>query len=345
MRTLRPSLLPKLAACAQYQPQKNAGATAARGTLMDRVFRDLIQDLPVPADTLDEEAWAAVSWAVDTARILAGTHPLTAAEKDLRVEACGLLGTADLLCSGALWSADLKSGQPRNYREQQAAYALGFMDTHGVDDWTVYLLFCDLREVTTLRFTREEAETMVRSVMAAALDDHPAATPCDYCDWCALKWKCPARLESVAWFLGLDPATVDLEEGAATVDPARLAQALDLTHLITREDGVHDHLKSAARQHLGAQRQVPGWKLQNGRETRTVPALALLLREEPEQGGKTLLELAGPQACMEAIGNLSAGKFQTLWAAAHGQNPIPPGLIRTHHGTPILAKARTKKPA
>lgn len=337
--SFRPSLLPKLAACARYQPEANAGAAANRGTAMDAAFREIIQGNPDAAAALDEEALASVSWAVDTAWILAGEHPLVAGEENLRIEACGMTGTADLLCPDALWSADLKSGQVRNYREQQAAYALGFMDSHFVEEWTVYLLFCDARVLVTLRFTREEAERLIRGVLSTALDAEAAATPCDYCDWCALRWKCPARLETVAWFLGLDPSTVNLEEAAA--DPVKLGQTLNLTHLITKDGGVHDTLKAAARQHFEEKHEVPGWKMQSGRETRTVPALAL---QEP-RNGKTILQLAGTQAVMTAIGTMTAAKFEGLWRTAYGDDPIPPGTITTSHGAPFLVKARAKKAA
>lgn len=338
--SFRPSLLPKLAACPKYQPTEFAGDAAGRGTTMDVVFRETICGMPDRSTVLNEDAFAAVCWAVDTCRILAGEHPLEAREEHLMIECEGMTGTADVLCEGARWSGDLKSGQVRNYLEQQACYALGFMDRFWCDEWTVYLLFCDARELTTLRFTREEAERIIRDVKAAALDDLAQASPCDYCGWCALRWKCPTRLETVAWYLGLDPATVDLKEAAS--DPLKLGQALDLTHEIQKEDGLHDFLKDAARAHISEGKPVPGWKLQNGRETKSVPALQL---QAPFKGGETILKLVGTQACMAACGNLTAPKFEGLWQTAFGQEPIPPGTININHGSPFLAKDRKKKPA
>jgi hypothetical protein len=339
-RGFRPSLLPKLAACPKYAPEEFAGAAAGRGTELDGLFRIWIveNDEPAfpPSTTMDD--LAAVRWAVDTSRILAGGHPLEARESELRIECEGMQGTQDLLCEGGGWSADLKSGQIRNYLEQQACYALGSMDRFFTDEWTVYLLFCDARELVTLQFTREEAETIIRTVKAAALDDLAVATPCDYCGWCARQWSCPQRLETVAWFLGLDPRTVNLREYAT--DPQALAQALNLTYEIQKDEGVHDFLKSAAKGHIESKREVQGWKVQGGRETKSVPALML---QAPFKG-KTLLGLCGAQACMGACGTVNADKFSALWATAFGEDPIPPGTITTNHGAPFLAKDRRKKP-
>ena len=163
---LRPSMLPKLALCGHYRPEADAGEAAARGTKLDEVFRALIQMKNVNLSGLTDEEVEALRWAVSTAKALSGGHELEASEDALRVEALGLNGTADLLCEDAGWSADLKTGQKRNYVEQQAAYALGFMDRLFADEWTVYLLFCDQREVVTLRFTRESAEAAMRSALA-----------------------------------------------------------------------------------------------------------------------------------------------------------------------------------
>lgn len=334
----RPSLLPKLAACPVYQSEEDAGAAAARGTEMDDVFRAHISEETPQFNTLNHDDHAAVAWAVDTAKILANDHPLEAREAHLKIQCEGMEGTADLLCEDAGWSADLKSGQVRNYLEQQACYALGFMDRFWRDEWVVYLFYCDQREVVTLRYTRDEAQEIIRKVKAAALDEHAQAKPCDYCGWCAKRWRCPTRLESVAWFLGLDPRTVDLT--AHATDPQALAQSLDLTHEIQKDGGVHEFLKGAAKVHVTEGRVVPGWKLQNGRETKTVPALML----QAQFKGKTLLQLCGTQATMAACGNITGDKFSALWASAFGEDPIPLGTITINHGAPFLAKDRKKKP-
>lgn len=336
MIAFRPSLLPKLAECPKFESSQDAGAAADRGTALDVLFRQCIAspELTPPAGTDDGDA---VAWALDTARLLAGEHALESREEFLRIECEGMTGTADLLCEGGQWSADLKTGQVRNYVEQQAAYALGFMEKLFLDEWTVYLLFSDERVLVRHHFRREEAQAIVRKVKAAALDPEATATPCDYCGWCARRWRCPERLETVAWFLRLDPATVDMEKEAA--DSARCAALLDLTHMISQEDGLHDKLRAMGLEHVLAKREVPGWQMSAGRETKTVPALRI--QETCLPDGKSLLQAAGTQNVFSVLGNLSVKKIDEIWAKAGGTTPAE--WIETKRGAAFLAKSRKKK--
>lgn len=192
---LRPSMLPKLALCGHYRSDV-AGAAADRGTRLDVAFRDSIARKNIDVSGFDSEEREAIKWASATARALSGDWPLESDENWLKIECMGMTGTADLLCVGAGWSADLKTGQRRNYVEQQAAYALGFMDLYFADEWTVYLLYCDLRELETLRFTRKDAEKLVRGALTSARGEEPPVVN-DYCGWCVKRFTCPARRESL----------------------------------------------------------------------------------------------------------------------------------------------------
>jgi hypothetical protein len=107
-----------------------------------------------------------------------------------------MLGTVDAFT--AQWSADLKSGQMYDYTAQQAFYALALMDQFFADEWTVFELYCDLRQVKSYRFTRDQAEQIVREVIASALDEHPRLRANDYCTWCAARYACETRKESLA---------------------------------------------------------------------------------------------------------------------------------------------------
>lgn len=206
---LRPSALPKLALCGHYRGEKDAGEAANRGTRLDEVFRAIIQKENVSVAELDDAERTAVKWAEATAKALAGSFALEARESELRIEAAGMTGTADLLCEDGRWSADLKTGQIRNYREQQAAYALGFMERYFVDEWTVYLLYCDAEQVETLRFTLESAAECIQDALALYNGGVPPQAN-EYCGWCASRFDCPARRES----LGILPdwQSIDLEK-------------------------------------------------------------------------------------------------------------------------------------
>lgn len=290
---LRPSALPKLARCGHYQGDPVAGEAADRGTKLDVVFRALIQKQNVSVADLDEAERTAVKWAESTAWALAGNHALEARESELRIEAAGMTGTADLLCEGGRWSADLKTGQIRNYREQQAAYALGFMDRYLVDEWTVYLLFCDAEQVETLRFTLESATEAISQALALYNGSVPPQAN-EYCGWCVKRFDCPARRES----LGILP---DFRE----IDFTK-AESTRLRDFVLAAKVVDDFAEKAREELLA--RAVKGEKVEgvsftaNGRKTRTV-------------ANEHIMRLAGEIpviSLVEALGTISESKAKAL---------------------------------
>lgn len=209
---LRPSMLPKLAKCGHYRSAGDPGPAAARGRRMDTAFRALIAGRNASCLELDPEDRQAIRWAVETARALSKGYALESREQFLRTTALGLTGTADLLCGGASWSADLKTGQRHSYVEQQAAYALGFMQDHFTDEWTVYLFYCDLREVDTLKFTLASATELIRAALNTAQGHLPPSIN-EYCRWCADCATCPAR-KAPSCLTPADAATAELASPA-----------------------------------------------------------------------------------------------------------------------------------
>ena len=146
-----------------------AGPAAARGTLLDGCFRELLSTGEMPRmEGLGEEDMQAVQWAAWTLRSMACGEEILSLDEHCRVETPGMehIGTADAIVPGLLMSADLKTGQIRNYREQMAAYALGLMEMHFAGRWTCELLFCDQRQVVTHQFSYEEAFEIVNGVLA-----------------------------------------------------------------------------------------------------------------------------------------------------------------------------------
>lgn len=194
---VRPSSLPKVKLCGHFQGDPVSGPAAARGTRLDVAFRAMIQGVE-PEVELSIEEGMGLDWAVDSARILAGGHEIFSDEESLRVEIPVIdhAGTSDLLCPGAGWHGDLKSGEVRDYEAQMAAYAIGWMRDQGVAEWTAYLFYCDQRYVQSYRFTQESAEDVVRDAMALRLSDAPPR-PNQYCGWCAARWDCEARREEL----------------------------------------------------------------------------------------------------------------------------------------------------
>lgn len=334
---LRPSALPKLAECPRYVGSSDAGPAAARGTAMDAAFRAILTGSHVGwAPDANKEDCAAVEWAVASFKMLAGNAPIQADENDLRVEMLGMEGTADGACPEKLFGVDLKSGQVRNYEEQMAAYALGFMEREFCDEWTMHLLFCDERQIVTHKFTMAGALAIVQPILLAVKDGLSKANPCDYCGWCARRWECEARLEPMSILLMGAPDKLDLN--AIKSCPADLARVMNITYQIQKDDGLHDELKTAALEHLLKNTEVPGWGLQKGRETKTVPAATIA---EP-QSGKTLLNDAGAVKVLSIVGNITGAKYAALWAETYPGVPVPEGAIQTNHGAAFVAKSRKK---
>lgn len=334
---LRPSSLPKLAACSHYQsePDDKVGEAAHRGTRLDRVLRQELGDSSIEASFLEaEEDILCIEWTVRTVRLLAGNAPIESREEHLRIQALGMQGTADVLCAEKGWSGDLKTGQVRNYLEQQAAYAIGFMERYAAPEWTVYLFYGDQQELVTLHYTRAQAEAIARAPMVAALDPVKLPTPNEYCGWCAKRFACRERLEGVAWWAGLNPATVDLTD----LDPVKLGALMDTLHEVSKDNGILDELKVQAKEKVLKGITVPGWTMAAGRESKTVPALQI----QANIGGRNLLRDAGTQKVFSELLALSGDRFTKLWADTYGEAP-PPGIIQSSHGTSYLQKSRKKK--
>ena len=286
---LRPSALPKLALCGHFRSDV-AGAAAERGTVMDRMFRGAITGQGDTATDWQGEDADNVFWAVDTAKALAGAHPIEANEDALRVEVLGMMGTADVACFAAGWSGDLKSGQVRNYLEQQAAYALGFMQAAFAEEWTVYLFFCDARELVTLRFTLESAEKIVRDVLALAKDPG-LPTPNDYCGWCAKRFDCAPRRES----LGIVP----LEGLAALEDwPSELLRDFSLRAKVVAD--FDEKAREVLKDRAVKGETCAGVSLTSKRGSRKIDAAALV-------GGVTV------EAMAALCGQVSEAKATEAW--------------------------------
>jgi hypothetical protein len=339
----RPSSLPKLAECVRFEGMAGAGPAAERGNTLDKLYREALGGVAELDPNNDDHR--GIAWAVGMTRILANkqaddvgpeiftTESILWKEDDLRVQAMGMQGTADCALPHARTSIDLKTGQERNYMEQQALYALGFMSRYKVDRWTVVLIYSDLRTMKTLDFTRPWAESIIRNLMARVNDPQSVATPCDYCNWCAKKYTCAERLETVAFWAGKDPATIDWQ--AEMNDPVKLAQFINLCSLITSKDGLEDYARGLAREKLNTGEDVPGFVLRNRKGREYV---------EPETVAIHAEQL-GIANILAAYGSLSAEKFKGLWETALSGVPFPTEEIKSGPGSQFVAsqpKPKTK---
>jgi hypothetical protein len=198
-----------------------------------------------------------------------------------------------------------------------AAYALGLMSMHWVNNWTCVLLFCDQKELVTFKFTYEEAKEIVRNVVGSYLDENKTATPCDYCEWCALSTTCSVRVEQ-----GLEPLGVSIGPSHKVTEifdeilksPDKLGDFLTKCKILEK---FQSKAEDIARVMLEEGEEVPGWKLGKARESEFVDA-----RKVYEYRDKL-----GLGDIFESYGAMSGNKFRKLWAERFPEDPIPEGLI------------------
>ena len=324
--SLRPSNLPKLALCPCYEANPNAGPAAARGSALDAIFRARMQGVPDQREMFYEpnaEDLAAIQWAMDTLNLLAGGSTVLTCESECQISIPGFEnpGTADALIAGKLAHADLKTGQKRNYREQMAAYALGLMEAHFASEWTAHLLFCDQRELVTLRFTYAEAKATVKKVIATYFDPEKTPSPCEYCGWCAKADTCPARLALMDKALSVAESGFDF--AAVLADNGKLG--LFLTGCAVLED-FREKAEETAKERLQGGVEIPGWKLVTRRGPEFVDHVTV---------GHHIGAL-GFGAVLAAYGNLSAKKFREIWEQKlPKEKPFPEEAVK--HGKASLS--------
>lgn len=182
-------------------------------------------------------------------------------------------GVADMLFPDIAEHGDMKTGQIRNYREQMAAYALGFMDRFFASKWRAHLLFCDQKQVVTHDFTYEEALGIVLGLRAAQQDPDRKATPNEYCSWCGLFETCHARRELATRTF----AYTNLQERWDTIkdDPE------ELSAFLLAADALQDFIKegkAAGVDIIGDGVEMPGWKRVNKQGNEYVDIEAIIAR-------------------------------------------------------------------
>ena len=226
--------------------------------------------------------------------------------------------TADAVVPGRFLHFDLKTGLRRNYREQMAAYSLGFMEAHFAESWSAHLLYCDLREIESLAFSRDEARELVAAVIAAFVKPGKTPVPCDYCGWCAKADTCEARRALAAE--GLKAAGPDFDFEAVVAEPAALGRFLAACAVV---EEFRERARAIATERLRGGGELPGWKLITRKGSDYVDAVTV---------GHHIQALGfGP--VLSAYGNLSARKFRQLWEERRGGRPFPEEAVK--HSPPV----------
>lgn len=333
---IRPSSLPKLQECPRFVGAPGNSPEAARGTRIDGIFRDLVAGQSVMESAVDPEELAAAKWAAEKAQeLLQDARYIESREDRMRmtIEAgfIRMEGTPD--CIGvpqygdtAIAFCDLKSGSVRDYRAQMAAYSLGLMQQHWMQDAIAYLIFCDEKRIVTHRFSMSEALEMVGEIATSALDINAKPQLCEYCGWCANQTTCEARLQAVA-VAENEVQTTQQDFKVRIEDPEFLGKFLTACSVV---EDFRDIAKEKAKEILAEGKQVPGWAVSSRKGLEFV---------RPSDLAKHGLPYSD---VLRACGTLSGKKARELWASLSGQ-PFPEEICETAASAAVLRAVKNKE--
>ena len=337
---IRPSALPKLAHCRCYVSQSGTSEAAARGTRIDAIIREwwITKEREAPADETPEDA-EAIAYGVKALMLLSCGCAVETREEELQaiVPVVNVKpGTMDALCVEGGWLADFKTGQVRDYDAQMAAYALACMDAYFADEWTSHLLFVDQQLTVSHRWTRDEAEQLVLSIVNAP----KVETPCEYCGWCASFESCPAvRSAAGTVTKPMLPALTAHAKSVGTLPPSMQA-------LLENHEAAHDF--------LGKLKIVNDW----------ADLLSKKLRDQLAENGESEyfkrvvvsgskkvnpLSLAkygrelGYDRMLKICSQIPLSKVEDVWREVFGDRPVPEDIIVTSGGSVQLRLKNIKK--
>ena len=299
---LRPSNLPKLALCAWYRPQEEPSEAAARGTSGDPIYRQILTGLQDFPDGSAAEIQAA-DWAACQTDGVTGKNPVLARKEDCQVRIPGFPnpGEVDALCPKLFCSFDIKTGQFYDYTLQMAAYSWGLMAKYFANNWTTWLLFCDLRRVCRYTFGYYQARRLVLEVQGLY---EAAAAPIfnAYCCWCANASECPVLINRADQALALaEKPKFDFQ--ALLANPQRLGYFLSACRAV---EPYQQQAQNRAKEYLRSKTDVPGWTLVTRSPGMFVEPPAVV----------SLADKLGAARILAEYGHLSVAKYEKLCAEA-----------------------------
>lgn len=343
---IRPSSLPKLAACRCFASNPVAGPAAQRGTRLDAAIRSIWQQfdtitngginatqamyeaaariaLPdAPAEDIEAVVWALRRLDYHCGEFHYDTIETREECLKAAVPLAGIAtGTMDAAAMPLCTLFDFKSGEIRNYKEQMAAYSLACMHARGENGWKAVLLFIDKQVEVVHTFTREEAETLVRSIRDA--EEKP--TTCEYCSWCSKFTECPA----VDW-------DVQTAMNTGTKEGPMMERLLDdhqqaadfLTKFKTAEE-FSKRLKASITERLAT---TPSAYF-------SVSAVAGRRQVSPAE----LAERIGAEEVVKLCSLISLKDAEAAWNTAREGEPFPEEIIKTAGGHTFLRVKPQKK--
>jgi len=273
---LRPSSLPAIAACPQYQADERDNDDTNEGTRRHAVLHhyNLTGEFEIPEGGLSDESQEAVKWASEYIDMTRSGDPIFESKIAIALNVDGqavtIEGTPDCRDTDTRNLYDLK-WRHRDYRAQLNAYALGIMQDNFTDAIKVHVMFGYDKRAQTWDVTADEAEEELQGIVRRALNNEPA-NPCDYCAWCAKSATCPALAERVeAVRSGREDWNLANYHASQIDDPAEMAKALELARAIKAwVEAIEYHARRMALQNGG----LPGFKVQNRSGKKSITDIA-----------------------------------------------------------------------
>ena len=344
---VRPSALPKLAACRCFEGKPGTSEAAERGTRIDKAIRimwartqgaDWAMKEELPELKADEKD--AVIWSIEQLDELTSCGELALETQEEKLRALSVVpgvkdGTMDGLSVAGAFLVDFKSGQVRNYREQMAAYALSCMDEFFADVWVTYLLFVDQRQVVMHRFTAQEA----RAIVQAVLERPKVPEHCEYCTWCAKFATCPVVTGAVA--------SVQEAPALPACSPAAKSKG-ELPDIM--QGMLSDHAK--AHEFLSKLAIVIDWAEELKKKLKEeVTADDAYFTRVVVAGRKVVMPLAlghyltelGWQRVLSICSAVPLSKVEEIWKEMMPDKPLPADLVTVAGGSVQLRLKKLKK--
>ena len=276
MRKIRPSSLPILKHCPQFESDNIERDHSNAGTKRHLALREL-NETGKPGEhcaALDADSMEAVTWANDYIN-LNSNGPCVWEEKvtnavSILGEPIDISGTPDAR-DGQGNVFDLKS-RYRDAGGQMAAYADGIMTSEFEDKIKIHVLYTIPEgKPTAYTITADEAFTTISDILKPVLEGAPAQ-PCDYCHWCSKVTTCEAltsRVEAVRD--GRDDWELEQYHSSEIADPAQMSKALTLAKQLKKwVKSVEYHARAMSMKNGG----LPGFEQQTRKGDRAINDLA-----------------------------------------------------------------------
>lgn len=235
------TLLPQLDQCVHFEWRNDPPATPKEKERKDSMFvrtDALVEAIVAPTYEATAYGFAddddkAVSWAREHTETIYG-EALVARQQDIQCSLLPRVSRVHLMFPEECSAVQYRFGRAYyDIRPYAAAVALGCMDQHDADAWTVRVVQVDSRFDQAFSFSRSEATEKVRGIVDAyiAKTDHKPRV-CAFCAKCAKVESCESANDAAK--VALLDASDDVTFAVALKSPRRINKFLVGARLVRK---------------------------------------------------------------------------------------------------------------